>query len=113
MTIEDIGKIRVVTPETAQIDVMNANEFGTKLMQALDEGASCILDLQNVIFLDSSALGRIVIALRNCKMQGRHFIICGATEAVALLFKMVRLAQIADILPDRETALARLNGEAV
>ena len=107
MTVENIGKTRIITPQTAQIDVMNANEFGSKLMQALGEGSSCILDLHNVVFLDSSALGRIVIALRTCKTQGRHFILCGATEAVALLFKMVRLSQIADIVPDRQTALER------
>lgn len=108
MQTETIRDITVVTPTARQIDVMNSDDFGAKLAAAMTGSRKYVLDLRNVLFIDSSALGKIVSALRAANDRGDALVICGMGEAVALLFKMVRLSQIATLATDRDEAISRL-----
>lgn len=108
MQTETIRDITVVTPTARQIDVMNSDDFGAKLAAAMTGSRKYALDLRNVLFIDSSALGKIVSALRAANDRGDALVICGMGEAVALLFKMVRLSQIATLATDRDEAISRL-----
>jgi anti-sigma B factor antagonist len=108
MQIEKIRDITIVTPTARQIDVMNSDDFGARLAAALTGSRKFALDLRNVLFVDSSALGKIVSALRAANERGDALVICGMGEAVALLFKMVRLSQIATLAADRDEAVATL-----
>lgn len=109
MHTETLRDIAIITPTAKQIDVMNSDDFGSRLEAALTGSKKYVLDLRNVLFLDSSALGRIVSALRAANEAGDRLVICGMTEAVAILFTMVRLSQIATLVPDRDAAIAALD----
>jgi anti-sigma B factor antagonist len=108
MQTEKINDIKIITPIGKQIDIMNSDDFGTSLAAEIRDSKKCILDLRNIMFLDSSALGKIVSALRTVNESGGTLVICGMAEAVALLFKMVRISQIATLASDRDEALSLL-----
>ena len=108
MQIEKYGNITIITPNAKQIDVMNSDDFGAQLLDAIKGSADCVLDLRNVLFIDSSGLGRIISALRTFNDSRHKLVICGMTDAVALLFRMVQLAQIATLSANRDEALSLL-----
>jgi len=108
MIIENSETLTVITPEKKQIDVTNANDFGNQLSDAVENGTRFILNLREVTFMDSSGLGKIISALRKCNEKGHTMVICHVSDAVRVLFDMVRLSQIADLyetLADAEKAL--------
>jgi anti-sigma B factor antagonist len=98
-------QICIITPEIRQIDVNNVGAFERELMNMLKEPFQCILDLQNITFIDSSGLGTLISALRSMNSTGREMIFCSANPAVEVLFKMVRLSQISTICGSREDAV--------
>src|ERR1700744_3944094 len=55
--------------------------------------ASIILDLSQVVFIDSSGLGAVLSILKRMP-KGTELIICGATEPVMSMFKLTRLDRI-------------------
>jgi anti-sigma B factor antagonist len=57
------------------------------------DSASIILDLSQVVFIDSSGLGAILSILKRMP-KGTELIICGATEPVMSMFKLTRLDRV-------------------
>ena len=107
--IEIEKDISIITPLNNQIDLSNANAFGYELDKNLKENGKYILDLKNVIFIDSSGLGKIIAALRFANSSKSRFVICNIKEAVEVLFNMVRLSQIASVYADKKDAISALN----
>ena len=108
MQTEIINDIKIITPTGKQIDIMNSDAFGASLADDITGSKKYILDLRNIMFIDSSALGKIVSSLRTVNESGGKLVICGMTEAVNILFKMVRLSQIATLASDRDAAILLL-----
>ncbi len=106
------GQILVIAPTDKQIDVMNSERFGQELNDLFDGEHDVIMDLKNVIFLDSSALGKLVLFLRKIRESRRNLVFCNMTDAVAVLFRMVRLAQIATTVPTLSEAFESLGAKA-
>lgn len=94
----------VIAPEQRQIDVMNSAAFGKALTAAFDPSKDIILDLSAVLFIDSSGLGEIIRLVRTVHEQGRKAVLCGAGDAVSVLFDMVRIDQLVPIAPDADSA---------
>ncbi len=57
------------------------------------DSVSIILDLSQVVFIDSSGLGAILSILKRMP-KGTEMIICGATEPVMSMFKLTRLDRV-------------------
>jgi len=111
MTVDVNDKVCIVTPEMKQIDVNNSQIFSKDLKDIiLRNKAAFILDLQNIGFIDSSGLGAIVSVLRDLNGLGGKMVLCNAAPAVEVLFKMVRLSQIAEIYKTKDDALFSLKG---
>ena len=111
MQIEIENQICTITPVMKQIDVNNSQQFSSDLKETLKKcsGMIVILNLQNITFMDSSGLGVIVSVLRTLNELKQKIVLCEATPAVDVLFKMVRLSQIAEIYDTKENALMNIN----
>ena len=105
MQVENRSGIKILIPELKQIDVNNSPSFSGELEKQLVGEERVILDLSYVQFMDSTGLGCIISALRKMNESKGHLVLCQASHAVALLFEMVRLSQIAQICKDRDEAL--------
>ncbi len=106
------GRVCVITPTDKQIDVMNSDRFARELGERFDGEHDIVLDLHKVLFLDSSALGKIVVFLRTVREARRNIAFCGMNDAVTVLFRMVRLTQIATAVPTLPEALAAVGAPA-
>jgi anti-sigma B factor antagonist len=106
---EDGSPVVVVAGE---IDMATAPMLGRELTAAVEAGeGAVVLDLTDVTFFDSSGLRTAVVAHRDLGEQGRRLaVVCDPAEHVRRTFVLAGLADVLDLHPSREAALAELAG---
>ena len=93
--------VLILTPLDRCLDVRVASEFRTALVDRIDAGSrNLIVNLSHVEFMDSSALGAIVSALKRVGRDG-ELKVCGASAPVRRMFALTRLDRVIPVL-DRE-----------
>ena len=99
----------IVIPE-GEIDVTNSAIFKSKIMEEfIDKGkVNIVLDMSNVGYMDSSALGIIISLYKACRMNGGGFAIAGLVDTVKRLFSMTSLDKVIPIYPTVEDAVKRM-----
>jgi len=103
---ENIGKVSVVKPLEKRMDALNAAGFKKQMESFIKEGQTFfILDMSEIDFVDSSALGAIIACLRMLEGNG-DMVIAGAGEKVMRLFKLTRMDRVFQIFSNSEEALA-------
>ncbi|MEJ7928849.1 STAS domain-containing protein [Ramlibacter sp. AN1015] len=102
--------VAVIAPRRARLDAAAAPSFRKEALELIEQGERrLIVDLSAVEFVDSSGLGALVSILKALGARG-EMAVYGARGSVVALFKLTRMDRVFDILPDRQAALARLNG---
>ena len=91
-------------PRLREVLTMAVDELGT----GLDRDARClVLDLTGVAFLDSTALGTMIGALRRVREAGGEMRIVLPETPARRIFEITGLEPVLDVYPTREDALAR------
>lgn len=106
---EDLGDVRVVTLR-GEIDAFTAPALRLELERLIDESAPIpifVIDLAGVTFLDSSALGAVVGALRLLRERGAALRVVEPHGAAARIFSQTGLDTVIALYPTRESALSR------
>jgi anti-sigma B factor antagonist len=94
-----------------EIDLFTAPELKKTLTDAIEGGGlRLVLDLSDVTFLDSTALGVLIGAVKRLRSRGGALAIVNTDTSIAKTFQITGLDQIFTILPTREEALAALDG---
>ncbi len=97
ITQEQVNGAAVVTVE-GEIDVASAPELRTNLHELCTEDASTVaVDLRAVTFLDSSALGVLVGALRRCRENHTEFRLIINSPRLLKIFEITGLTSVFDI----------------
>jgi anti-sigma B factor antagonist len=73
---------------------------------ALGDSQEVIVDLQNVLDMDSAGLGELVFLHMAAEDQGRRLKLAGANSLVNELFELTRLSSIFQTFPTVEDALS-------
>ena len=101
-------QMRIVSVQESRIDAAVAIEFKDAMRTETDNGPDLIvLDLSNVVFIDSSGLGAIVAAMKNMGAD-RRLALAGLTPTVARVFSLTRMDSVFSVFPTLEDALAEL-----
>lgn len=99
----------VIVTLRGECDLNNADILRERLLALLDDGqAHCvILDLTNLIFIDSSGLTALVVADRRARALGGALVLAGARKIVARVLSLTALdrhfpvyASVAEALAD-------------
>jgi anti-sigma B factor antagonist len=92
-----------------ELDLFVAPELKRAIAGAVDDGArGVIVDLSEATFLDSSALGVMLDALRRVRARDGQLVVVDPTQAVSRNFEIAGVDQILDICPTRDAALTAL-----
>ena len=75
------------------------------------EKINLILDFANVKFLSSAVLGLLIRVSKKIYEQDGQLRLCNISPRIYEIFKITRLTEIFDILPDRADAAASLTKE--
>lgn len=87
-----------------------ANGFLSTLTEAIEgvENPKVVLDLSNVVFVDSLSLGTLVKAAGDLTRKGGKFMVAGAQESVRRTLALTRLNKLFNILPTADEAIREL-----
>jgi anti-sigma B factor antagonist len=110
-SVDQIGNVAVVTPNTPQLDISNSEDFLQAVQPLLDEQHRVVFDLRRVTFVDSSGCGAILSCLKRVRDAGGDLKLCEATEPVGMVFELIRLHRICDIFKTQTEAVAAFHSK--
>jgi anti-sigma B factor antagonist len=101
-----IDSERHVVAVRGDVDLFTAPELKKVLADAIGTGRiRIIVDLAETTFLDSSALGVLVVARKRLRASHGDLAIVNLNESLTTIFKMTGLDQTFTILPTRDAAI--------
>jgi anti-sigma B factor antagonist len=93
-----------------EIDLFTAPELKQALTEAVEAGDyRVVIDLTDVSFLDSTALGVLIGAVKRLRSRGGALAIVNTETSIAKTFEITGLDQIFTIVPSRHEALSALD----
>jgi anti-sigma B factor antagonist len=72
---------------------------------AVSAPARVVVNLHEVTFIDSTALGRLVQGMKRCRQQAGDLRLCGLQKPVRVIFELTRLDKAFAIFASEEAAL--------
>ncbi|MDF7823979.1 STAS domain-containing protein [Pontiellaceae bacterium B12227] len=98
----------VFEPELTRLDVQSVPAFKESSTSLLVPGKDVVMDLKQVLFIDSTGLGALLSLLRKIKENDGRLVLANASEQTLAMFRMVRMTRIFDIYETTEDALKAL-----
>jgi anti-sigma B factor antagonist len=109
LTQETAGDAQVVAV-AGEIDLFTAPELKAALGEALDNGKTrIVVDLTQTTFLDSTALGVLIGAVKRLRSRDGAMTIVNTDVNIAKTFEITGLDQIFTIRGSRDEAIAALD----
>ena len=109
---ESLGDGRHVVAVRGEIDLFTAPELKKTLADAIENGATrVVVDLSETTFLDSTALGVLIGAVKRLRSRDGQLVIVNTDANIAKTFEITGLDQIFTILGDRDSAVAAVDGQ--
>jgi anti-sigma B factor antagonist len=92
-----------------ELDLFAAPELKQAISGALaDDTRDLIVDLTHTVFIDSSGLAVLMLAMKRAHSLGGRLVVVDAGGSVARTFRVAGVDQILTIVRSREAALAAL-----
>lgn len=105
ITVKNNKKYTLVTLKGKRLTAVSAPVFRKNVCNKIGSFQKIvILDLAQVVFIDSSGLGALVAAFKLLPSEGK-LLLCGVGENVRHLFKLTRMDSIFSLYPDVSQAI--------
>jgi len=108
LEISEVGGVTVVRFADGKIlDASNIEELGVQLFSLVeqDNRKKMLLDFQNVEFLSSAALNKLIILDKKMKGTSGQLKLCSLRPEIHEVFVITRLNQLFEIADDEQSAL--------
>jgi len=101
---------RLVVTVFGELDLVSAPAFRARLYQEIDLGArSFVVDLTGVDFIDSTALGALVGALKRARESGGEIALTCPHERLLSVFRITALDRVFALRPTLSEAVDALD----
>lgn len=107
-TVSRIGNTTVVKLNGPRItDQVYVSELGDELVAVLDaaDPPDLLIDLDDVEFLSSSVLGKLIRLLKRVREKNGRLRLCSIRPSILEVFEITQLHKVFEIYPDAEEAL--------
>jgi anti-sigma B factor antagonist len=112
LTEDSIDAERHIVAVRGEIDLFTAPELKQKLTDAIEGGKTrIVVDLTQTTFLDSTALGVLIGAVKRLRTRDGALVIVNVDQNIAKTFEITGLDQIFTIVGERDAAIAALDAE--
>jgi anti-sigma B factor antagonist len=112
LTEDSLDDTRHVVAVRGEIDLFTAPDLKVMLLGAIDGGKSrVVVDLSETTFLDSTALGVLIGAVKRLRARDGVLTIVNVDASIAKTFEITGLDQIFTITSTRDEAVAALDGD--
>jgi anti-sigma B factor antagonist len=110
LTEDALDDDRHVVGVRGEIDLFTAPELKQKLTDAIEGGKSrIVVDLSETTFLDSTALGVLIGAVKRLRSRDGALVIVNVDQNIAKTFEITGLDQIFTIVGTRDEAVSALD----
>ena len=107
---ESLDGDRHVVAVRGEIDLFTAPELKQKLTDAIEaDKTRIVVDLTETTFLDSTALGVLIGAVKRLRSRDGALVIVNVDQNIAKTFEITGLNQIFTIVDQREQGIAALD----
>jgi anti-sigma B factor antagonist len=107
---ERIGDDGAVVTLTGEVDIHTAPRFKECLLGAIDDGArNLVVDLSEVTFIDSMALGALIGGVRRVHDLDGSITVVVATQPVERILSITGLDRVLSLHATREEALTAIS----
>ncbi len=81
------------------VTAANVEQFQNKLQVEITKQNFNVflVDLSEVVFIDSAGLMSLIKAFRSVQEMGKRFVICGITAPVRIVFELARVDEVIEI----------------
>lgn len=105
MVRDGLGKVEV----SGEVDLYTAPRFKEDLLALIDAGAtSVIVDLTNVTFIDSTALGVLISGVKRLHETDGRLLVVASSRPVVRILAITGLDKVLTIFATPEAALANV-----
>jgi anti-sigma B factor antagonist len=109
---EPLDSERHVVAVRGEIDLRTAPELKAALSESIESGHSrIVVDLTDTTFLDSTALGVLIGAVKRLRSRDGRLTIVNVDDNIAKTFEITGLDQIFPISSTREDAIKALDAD--
>jgi anti-sigma B factor antagonist len=109
---ENLDDQRHVVAVAGEIDLFTAPELKAMLSEAVEAGRTrIVVDLTETSFLDSTALGVLIGAVKRLRSRDGVLTIVNTDPNIAKTFEITGLDQIFTIRPTRDEAIEALDAD--
>jgi anti-sigma B factor antagonist len=107
---EELADHAYLVALTGEVDLYKAPEFKKKLLELIAQGAKqVIVDFSETTFIDSTALGVLVGAVRRLRVsEGQLSLVC-SDRSITRVFEITGLDRVFRIYPSRVEAVEQLD----
>ncbi|MCX7929657.1 MAG: STAS domain-containing protein [Chlorobi bacterium] len=110
---ERVGDVDLLVLRGQFIGGTETDELRTALTGLIQSGSrSIVLDMSNVTYLNSTALGVLIAAHSSITKQGGKILLCGLSQSLENIFVITKLSMVFDIHRDRKSALDSLQSSS-
>jgi anti-sigma B factor antagonist len=100
------GDTLILSIGEERLDAHNSPELREYVLKMLAEGHTrFIVDLSQVLFVDSSGLGVLLSGYKNVSLQSGRFSLAGLHPRVQSMFELTRLNQVFEIFANLDEAM--------
>lgn len=112
LTEESLDDERHIVAVRGEIDLFTAPEVKSTLASVIDNGKfRVVVDLTETTFLDSTALGVLIGAVKRLRTRDGALTIVNVDANIAKTFEITGLDQIFTIRPTRDEAVQALDAD--
>ena len=97
-----INRVKVVQP-SGNLDASKSQGFREEISSLLESDIKIFLvDFKDVIFMDSSGLGALVLAFKTVRAYDKKLVICSINEQIRMLFELTGMDKVFEVFANRE-----------
>jgi anti-sigma B factor antagonist len=104
-TEEEVSGTLVIQIAGSALDAETSKHFRKEIKDKLQGRRQVVLDLSELVFVDSSGLGVLIACLRQVSAAGGDLKLCGLSAQVRTLFELVRMHRLFSIFNSRDEAM--------
>jgi stage II sporulation protein AA (anti-sigma F factor antagonist) len=108
ITVEGLAVVRL----DGELDITSSGQLLDRLSE-IATAPRVVVDVAGLTFVDSSGLNTLIRAAREVEANGGWMAVAGATDQIARVFGLVRLAQSVRVEVTLSEALARASEDAM
>jgi anti-sigma B factor antagonist len=106
LQVEKMDQTTIITFNQATVEANNVPALWDEIVPLLDDTTQLVFDLSQVDFIDSTGCGIFPNCVKRLSEKDGELKICGLSDKLAALFRLMAFDRLMDIMQTREEAIA-------